>query len=185
MLIGVDTLGQYADITELALENTVMERHIKDAQNIDLKEFLGSPLYFDMLANRSDEKYVNLIRGENYECTYNGTTYTVEYKGLQDVLSYWALARIVKFHGAKITAQGISEDLYEHSESISRRNRMDMSNSFKSLADEYQKDVVDYLENNSSTYPLYTVAKPINTTFKAHAITGKKKDDYNSNIRFL
>ena len=186
LLISTEILSNYADMTQLSQEKEIIEMHIRNAQENELKDLLGSPLYYDMISNKSSANYVNLIKGEEYECTYNNTTYTVKYQGIQKVLAYWSLARLVKFHGVKITAQGLHTDLSDYSDEVSDRRRSNLVSHFKSEADQSQQDIIDFLENNKSDYPLYDIVEQKNTSFKAYAVKSKNKylNKYNDIYRW-
>lgn len=126
---------------------------ISEAQEFDLKPVLGAEMYYDMMNNLTATKYTDLLDGKVY--TPNGSANPIEFKGLKMVLKYYVYARLLVVDGVKSTNSGFVHKQLENSERITGAQRTQMIAQSRSGAKAYEDDMVAFLCNFSSTYPLY------------------------------
>ena len=90
LLIDRAEIAKYKQISK-TVNNEVLNQHIREAQENDLKPLLGERLYNTVLANLSD--YTDLLNGSFY--TVGGVTY--QNYGIKAVLAYYTFARYSMF----------------------------------------------------------------------------------------
>lgn len=133
---------------------------IEDAELLDLKPLLGSPLYFDLIANKNDLKYSTLLFGGTF--LVNEITYS--FVGLNKILSIFVDARYKLLGSSTDTAFGLVEKNNTDSFSVSQEGKKDIYGKNRQIAYQYFEDVKLFLDNNNETYPLwqkYSAAKRI------------------------
>lgn len=126
---------------------------IDEAQEFDIKPVLGAQMYLDMLNNLSATKYQDLLNGKEY--TPTGETSPVKFNGLKEVLKYYVYARMVVLDGVKSTNSGMVQKVLENSERLSSTQRVQMINQARSGAKALEDDMVKFICNYSTDYPLY------------------------------
>lgn len=154
-LITQDDIKRYRPTAEL--DEARIQPYIIEAQNNDLKPVLNNALFydfhskFDVSADASYTKYQELLFGK--EWTYNANP---EYfNGVCPMLCYYALARFVEGNPINVTRFGIVKKVTQQSEQANFEEIRALVNSLRSAAMGYQNDVIRFLENNPTTYPLY------------------------------
>ena len=134
--------------------------YIIKAQELDLKPILNDVLYYDFITkfdNSADsmyDEYQNLLNGTTY--TYAGQT--IEFPGVKPMLCSFVLARFIPMNQVNITRYGVVTKTNGQSEPTPAASLAYMANTMKSDAVAYQNQVIQFLEQNPTTYPLYGVA---------------------------
>lgn len=95
LLINRAEIAKFKQISKTA-NNDVLNMHIREAQENDLKPLMGERLYLTVLTNLTDPNYLLLLNGGTY--SHNGIDYHVE--GIRKVLVYYSFARYVMFGDA-------------------------------------------------------------------------------------
>ena len=126
---------------------------IDEAQEFDLKPVLGRELYLDFLTNITDTKYQDLLNGKTY--TPTGYTNPVQFQGIKEVLKYYVYARMVVLDGVKNTNSGFVQKTLENSERLSGSQRTQMIAQARSGARAHEDEMVFFLNNFYTTYPLW------------------------------
>lgn len=153
------------------LDSSDIDPIINEAQMFDLKPVLGDALFHDMMENLTVAKYVTLLDGTIY--TPTGWTSPIRFSGLKMVLKYYVYARLLVLDGVKSTNSGFVLKTLENSERISGTQRTQMIAQGKSGAKVYEDEMVRYLNNYSTTYPLWgcdTVRKNKGWGFRMRAV---------------
>ncbi|WP_207426000.1 hypothetical protein [Pedobacter sp. SYSU D00535] len=122
--------------------------HIEHAQQFDLKPLLGDVLYYDLLKNSTEEKYVTLLDGQEYEV--NGVP--VLFKGLKPAIVHFATARVLPNISSQITPSGMFQKRNEFSDPVDFRDISRQVKYFESLAHGYWAEARAFLDQNSDTY---------------------------------
>lgn len=139
------------------LDDARIKPFILEAQRLDLKPVLNDALYYDLVLkfdSSGDPMYVaygELISGKAY--TYNGNP--IYFDGIKPMLAYYALARFVVDNPINITRMGIVVKTVQQSEPVDPAQIRMLVNELRSSAVSYQNQVIQFLQNNISTYPLY------------------------------
>lgn len=154
-LITKEDIKVYRPTAEL--DDARIKPFIKEAQTLDLKPVLNDALFYDFVLNFDDTlgasyaKYQELLNGKLY--TYNGNP--IYFDGVKPMLSYMALARFVIDNPINITRMGIVVKTVNQSTPVDPQQIKMLVNELRSTAISYQNQVIQFLENNASTYPLY------------------------------
>lgn len=122
---------------------------VKDIQRTQLSQILGKSLWTDMFNNLTDAKYITLIDGEQYLNTENEL---INYFGLKPFIIYHFLALFMSEGALSFSntgAQTFNEEQSTLATAEGIRNR------YKEQAVQVGNDVITYLEDNSTTYPLW------------------------------
>lgn len=124
-----------------------------EAQQFDIKPFLGDALYYDLLKSKTAVKYQSVLNGLEY---VNGQTQTVRFVGLKVAIAYFAHGRYVPFSGQTHTASGYKQKASEFSESTPDKTLERMSNASFNSGKAILDDLVKFLDVKASVdYPLW------------------------------
>lgn len=128
---------------------------IHEAQLFDVKKWLGDSLLNELStqfdANTLTTLNNTLLDGGSY--TYDENTYF--FSGLKDCIAYFTWARFIKTDAFKFTATGIVKKNDTLSEPASNKDLQMLSGDALSSADALKLDVIDYLNRNKVSYPLW------------------------------
>lgn len=138
-LISVDDLKQITSISENA-DCAAISPFIHNAQMHYLRELVGDAMYNDMVANKASgtTKYENLIQ---------------EY--VLYMLGYWSWADFTPFAHIKFQKKGLVKQSAEDSVNAEMDEVVMILKRIESMAVYYTNRLKDYLDNNTSLYPLY------------------------------
>ena len=129
--------------------------YVVDAQQLDLKELIGSAFYLALYKDVTDSPalqiYSDLWNGSEWIC--NNITY--RHEGLKTVLVHFSYARYIMNSGQEETAFGVQIKKEENSEPISEKTLLRKIDNANSAAFAYFKDVELYLNDNYTDYPLW------------------------------
>lgn len=154
-LITQEDIRRYRPTAEL--DEARIQPSIIEAQNNDLKPVLNNAFFYDFITKFDDSadamyaKYQSLLNGK--EWTYNANL--EQFNGVMPMLCYFALARFVESNPFHVTRFGFTKKVVTQSEQALPEEIRIMTNSLRSTAISYQNDVIRFLENNPSDYPLY------------------------------
>lgn len=154
-LITKDDIKVYRPTAEL--DDARIKPFILEAQRMDLQPVLNDALYYDFVSkfdSSGDPMYAaygELLTGKQY--TYN--TNQIYFDGVKPMMAYYALARFVVYNPINITRMGIVLKTTQQSEPVDPAQIKMLVNELRSSAVSYQNQVIKFLENNTSTYPLY------------------------------
>jgi hypothetical protein len=139
------------------LDDSAIKPYIKEAQITDLKPVLNDALFldfiqkFDQTGDSMYTKYRELLTGKSY--TYRGKL--IYFEGVKPMLVYYALSRFVLNNPVQVTRYGVVHKSNAQSENVDPQTLRMFINELKSVAMTYQNNVIQFLEQNSSDYPLY------------------------------
>jgi hypothetical protein len=152
---NIITIQDIKEVRPLAqLDPQRVDPYITEAQENDLRPILGDALFYDLITNIETTKYRELLNGKNY--TKDG--YTIFFPGLKPMLCYFALARIVQNNAVNITSFGITQKNIEGSQPVDQRLIGALVTELKDVANSYQTRLIDFVQENTTTYPLFNVS---------------------------
>lgn len=159
MLVTLQQIQSYKSLTRNLDEAKQMLPYIQEAQEFDLRPFLGEELYNALVDDYNEglspclatDIYSDLYNGSTY--TYGGHTYTNP--GIVPVLCYFAYARYVEASGLHSTPTGFVQKNTEWSSAASEKTLSRVSHQARSGAIEFQERVRKFLSLNSTDYPLW------------------------------
>lgn len=154
-LITASDLVARLGLTANLNEEKAFNQYVLDAQEFDIRPFLGEELYLDLLddfaASPSLSTYDALFNGGRYT---DGTR-TRENPGVIEVLCRFAFARYVENSGTHSTKHGLVVKKTEWSEPVSEKTLQRKMQAARSAAVALQERVKKYLDVNATDYPLY------------------------------
>ena len=150
-LITINDIRARKSISLNVNEVAQLTPQILEAQDFDLRPFMGDEFYFDLVNNL-----------ENYEQLWNGCTYTFggrqyTHEGLKTFLIYASYARYVTNASTIATATGLVSKNNIHSEPVTDKTIARITEQTRSGSQVYLNRVTDFLNRNANDYPLWRV----------------------------
>jgi hypothetical protein len=160
ILISSSVFQQFEDIsTNIKPER--LQVFIKKAQELDLKPFLGYPLYYQLLKYFDDAGQMKTDAPQVYKKLFNGceyldrSGYTVIYEGLAPTLVYFTFARFIESNGVHFTATGPVIKQYDNAQAVSTPDLLKLVQQQRSVANAHANEVEKFLQDNQADYPLW------------------------------
>ncbi|TZF84512.1 hypothetical protein FW774_05860 [Pedobacter sp. BS3] len=167
-LITIEDFEGYRNITRNLNDITKLDPHIREAQDFDLKPVIGAGLLYDFLtkvneyrgalaadpeyvATADQQKYLDLLYGKDYQ--QDG--YTIHFEGCRAFLVYASYARYLPEANLASTEYGLRYKKDEYSENIDKASRAELVAKAKEGARVYESDMIDFLNANLDSYPLF------------------------------
>jgi hypothetical protein len=133
--------------------------NIIEAQEYDLRPILGDNFFLDLVddltASPSLVLYSDLWNGSEY--TYGGERY--KHEGIKTVLAYHAYARYLSGANIQSTATGFVHKTNQYSERVDDKSISRLIAQARSAAQVSESRVREFLNRNSSDYPLWKGVK--------------------------
>lgn len=154
-LITLEDIQDYKGVTSSLNNVKQLDPFILEAQDFDLRPFLGEELYIALLedfeAKPRLQDYGDLFNGSTY--TYAGRTY--KHEGIIPILVYYAHSRYLMFSNAHSTKYGMVQKTNDFSDPVSEKTMARLIQQAKSGALIYQERVKQFLDRNTELYPLW------------------------------
>lgn len=133
-----------------------LEPYIIEAQDLDIRPFLGNPLFYDLVqgivSTPQDSKYIDLLNGKSYTPSDG---YTIFFDGLKISIAYFAYSRFITFQGINVTRFGVVQKVADYSTPITVEMIDRIAGNARSVGLSYLQQVEDYLDDNCETYALW------------------------------
>jgi hypothetical protein len=162
--IKLITLQDIAVLKPMSINTDVikqLEPFILEAQEFDIREVLGDPLYFNILADAPDfntPKYDKLFNGCEY--VFEGKNY--KHEGIKACLVYYTYARYLQNSNAHATPFGMRVKNHNYSEPIDEKTLSRMVKQTQSGAISYQNRFMEYMKRFSNEYEVECSTKLMN-----------------------
>ncbi len=156
LLINRTDIVEWKDISD-TINDKVLNQHIYDAQFIDLQRLMGSQFYNDLERNYDNTVYQSLLNEGDY--THLSTTYFNA--GIKRVLVDYAYARYVLLGSNRDTPFGLVVKQTNESVQTSIEDRKTIHKINQHSGFNYWENVVDFINRNSTDYPLWNEAECI------------------------
>jgi len=127
---------------------------IARAQDIDLRDLLGRPLYKLVLDNRDTTPYLELIQGEAYEFQDN----QIDYYGLVPYLVYSAYGYLLREMQATMTLSGAKIKSATESETPDQTWFDRELQEVRTQRAVWEGDIRDYINTNIALFPTYSAS---------------------------
>lgn len=149
-LITEDDVKQ---ITEVAknVNNDKFSHSIVIAQDVHIMPLVGKVCFAELL----NEKYAGTLTAVN-KTLLNGNG--LEFRGLRYALAWWALYEAYPHLYANVTPTGIQTKSGDDYESIDRQSLAMMINNARDKAEFYTAQVIEYMCDNSQSYPCFNAS---------------------------
>lgn len=148
LLLSKEDLTNILSIPQITDDKKV-DRIIKEAQDLDVHPLLGDELYYDMVLNKSVDKYRTLLNGEQYTDEDNVTRI---FTGLRMAIAYYFCARFVETNQINITTHGVVQKTNEHSTPVTEKTIAFQAGKYRSQGYEYWKQAEQYLNEKDDVY---------------------------------
>lgn len=149
-LITRSDIGEYFEVGK-NLDQSRIDSAIMLAQQNDLEPVLGGALYRDLCEDPDSVNNSLLIQGEDYEL--NGAT--IYYRGVRAQLACYAYARLIRKPANMVTRSGVKQKENVNSLPVDTTVENQMIRDAYSRAKKFERDTVQYLDQNLDTFPLY------------------------------
>lgn len=161
------------------IDQSVFDKSINDAQILDIRPILGEAFYLDVVTNGLispiSTDYYNLLNGEDY---VNECGDTVRFYGLKVMIINFAFARIISNLNNFYTRGGNKYKTTNQSERIDTKDLRSWINTARSEAIAYQENLIDYLCEKESTFPIWKNSKGTERKGSIMLRTSKKYSRY-------
>lgn len=114
---------------------------------------MGADFYQDVLANPADTWNARLLDGYTYDI--GEVSYT--FAGLKYVLSFLFYERYIMEINAQDTYAGLMQNDNENAAHISFAQKKNMAQEMRKIANDYWKDCLQFVCENSSEFPYASV----------------------------
>ena len=162
-IITPEELKSWVDLGK-KIDSDKINQIISQAQEVDLRDYMGFKLYFNVLGNLEDETYQDLLSGSTFQ--YDGIP--LQHEGLKSMLANLFMARYVLQLNTNITPFGAVTKATQDSEPADRNSLKDIAQGHKEEASSKWEIIKLYLEVNKVQFPIH------NTT-KNTIVTGEKR----------
>lgn len=175
MLISKDDFIKYSIDIPITQNSAKLNRAMMEAETIDMALYFNQAFLYDLVKNHTTTINQNLING----LEYNYGTQVRKFEGLKPALCYFAYARLLAFNDITITSNSLVNKGGEYSERISDKQRSGAIATAENNAKFYLSKVKEYIELNSTIYPLHQCSVSKNQKYKVH-----NNANYNGNSRY-
>jgi hypothetical protein len=141
IILDNESIKRFSPISG-SLDDDKLSTYVEVAQDIHLQSYLGTKLYNKIqehaLADTMPTEYTNLI--DNY---------------IKPMLMRWTLVEFIPFAPYNVSNKGVFKGTSENSEVVTQEEVEDMVNKYTTLALHYTKRLVDFLCDESQSFPEY------------------------------
>lgn len=134
-------------IIDGALDTDKLVQFVEVAQDVHIQNFLGTKLY---------DKIQTLITGGTLDDSDNAAYKTLLNTYIKPMLIWYSQYSYIPFAAFQISNGGVFKHSSESSESVSKEELDSLTARAKDFADFYTNRFVDYMIENSSSFPEYT-----------------------------
>jgi len=154
-IISLEDIQKHRPVADMDLDRILP--HIIESQLLDLKPVLGDALFADFIQNFDVSGHSQYT---NHQLLLNGVTYTsngkiIIYSGIIPMMCYYSLSRIVTNNAVNITPYGNTFKKNEFSDPLDTNAFLAIKSELQSIGYAYQLQVVKYLQDNLSSFPLF------------------------------
>lgn len=167
LLINKTDVEKYFQVA-IGRKETEFNKFILQAQQFDLKKIIPERFFYDLLKNRADANYQNVINETQY--TYEDGDY--EHAGVKGVLIHFTYGLYIFKSNIQDTSFGHVVKTNGQSDPVDYKERRDWYYEHKAQANQIWEDVKRFIERNINDYPVWTECTTVREkkTFKTKLI---------------
>ena len=124
---------------------------ILQAQDVELRDFLGMKFYFDVIAKIDEPEYQDLLSGSTF--AVGEITYYQD--GLKSMLADLFMSKYIIQINANFTPFGVTQKLSLDGEPVDRNTLKDMAQMQSQMAGSKWEIIKLYLKSNRDLFPIY------------------------------
>lgn len=152
-LISISDVREYRQI-DSKFNEIRFDAFCMEIQRTNLRNLLGGALYKAFMASdRATGIYYDLLNGKDY--VVNGEL--VHFYGIKPILCYWWLSLATREGDLFLGTIGAIQFVNNQQQSFeSAKEKQTISAGYTSTAQGYANDLIEFLNANSSSYPLWS-----------------------------
>ena len=154
LLIDKKDFEAYVQVSEFGNDVKSLDPHILNAQNLDIAPVLGEVFFADLIENKDEQIYQELLNGKRYE-TETGNGKYVQFSGLKVAIVWFAMARKRANGNIIDSGWGMVEKTNEFSQPVSAARINQTVIAAESAGQKYLNDAIAFLKTNAATYPKF------------------------------
>lgn len=183
-IITPEEVREYGRAMSLHVDKKVLEALIQETENMDIRPVFGAVFFQNLVEADREEPFVKLLlNGGYYPYVYDPTfdatfqqpavVLDAHFQGLKAAVAYYVQARLVKTNDNQITRFGVMQKDSEYGTRPSLAERNDQYNDLASIADQYLRDTLEYLNIYRERYPLFGCKGSIRNNRTIYRIIGE------------
>ena len=166
------------------VDKKVLEALIQETENMDIRPVLGAVFFQNLVEADREEPFIKLLLNGGYyphifDPTFDATfqqeaiVLDAHFQGLKSAVAYYVQAKLVKTNDNQITRFGVMQKDSEYGTRPSYSERNDQYNDLASIADQYLRDTLEYLNIYRERYPLFGCKGSIRNNRTIYRIIGE------------
>lgn len=183
-IITPEEVRQYGRAMSSHVDKKVLEALIQETENMDIRPVLGAVFFQNLVEADREEPFVKLLLDGGYypyvfDPTFDATfqqpavVLDAHFQGLKAAVAYYVQAKLVKTNDNQITRFGVVQKDSEYGTRPSLAERNDQYNDLASIADQYLRDTLEYLNIYRERYPLFGCKGSIRNNRTIYRIIGE------------
>ena len=150
-MVTVSEIKVFCPKLDVNFEEAFVLSYVLQAQQKDLKPFIGAAMYFDLVSNVSAENTALLDGGESTDINDN----PIFFSGVKAAVSFFAYARILG--GNDVRARIASNSVQEtENATVAEINPVYIAvKHAQSEGKRLMNEAIEFIDGNSSDYPLF------------------------------
>ena len=183
-IITPEEVKEYGRAMSSHVDKNVLDSLIRETENVDIRPALGVLFFQNLVQADREEPFVKLLlNGGYYPYVYDPTfdatfqqpavVLDAHFQGLKAAVAYYVQARLVKTNDNQITRFGVMQKDSEYGTRPSYSERNDQYNDLASIADQYLRDTLEYLNIYRERYPLFGCKGSIRNNRTIYRIIGE------------
>jgi hypothetical protein len=141
----------YVPLSDNINNEQVIENYIGFAQNEERKYWCNDALFIALLANKTDQRFLNLLNGVDSYTDTNGDLKI--YEGIKPHIAFWAAAKLAKSGYIRHTDLGYMVSNSENTQRLSDTEKKAYYFEMKNKAIRYEEQTIEFLKSNVYVYP--------------------------------
>lgn len=182
-IITPEEVRQYGRNMSAHIDRKTLEVLIEETENMDIRPVLGVMFFQNLLANQDTPFNRILLNGGYYPYVFDPTfdatfeerniILDAHFQGLKAAVAYYVQAKLAKTNDNQFTRFGMMQKDSEYGYRTSLAERTDQYNDLASIADQYLRDTLEYLNIYRSRYPLFECGGRIRNNRTIYRIIGE------------
>lgn len=183
-IITPEEVRQYGRAMSSHVDKKVLEALIQETENMDILPVLGAVFFQSLVEGDREEAFTRLVLEGGYypyvfDPTFDATfqqpavVLDAHFQGMKAAVAYYVQAKLVKTNDNQITRFGVVQKDSEYGYRPSLAERTDQYNDLASIADQYLRDTLEYLNIYRSRYPLFECGGRIRNNRTIYRIIGE------------
>ena len=183
-IIVPEEVREYGRAMSSHVDKKVLEALIQETENMDIRPVLGAVFFQNLVEADREEPFIKLLLNGGYyphifDPTFDATfqqeaiVLDAHFQGLKAAVAYYVQAKLVKTNDKQITRFGVMQKDSEYGTRPSYSERTDQYNDLASIADQYLRDTLEYLNIYRSRYPHFECGGRISNNRTIYRIIGE------------